>query len=89
MRHAKGGGALPEIYAHWFDDYQICGDELTCLGVRNHSGWPHPKRELLTPVARIIMPAKGLSRTIENAMKAADPQLLAFVRGSPLHRMMS
>ncbi|MBR1122133.1 hypothetical protein JQ628_11460 [Bradyrhizobium lablabi] len=73
---------VPEIFVDWFEQHQIANGVLTCLAVRCHNGIIHP-------TVRITMPSSYLGRSIEGAMKAADPELMEMIRRHPLHRLMS
>lgn len=83
------GGDVPEFFVDWFEDYEFANGILTFKGVRNRSGLMHPTGDDLTPIVNLAMPAVYVGRCIESCMRAADPEVHAWIKTSPLHRMMS
>lgn len=82
-------GRVPEFFIDWFEDYEFANGILTFKGIRNRTGLMHPARAELTPVVNLAMPAAYVGRCIESCMRAADPEVTALVKTSPLHRMMN
>jgi hypothetical protein len=80
---------VPEFFVDWFEDYEFSNGVLTFRGVRNRSRLMHPTSSDLTSIVNLAMPSVYVGRCIENCMRAADPDVTAWIKTSPLHRMMS